>query len=102
MRLFLKAIGCAASLALCAPHASAADTQHKICIGQFRLNCPSSPVDGYFKCGIKQEEAAQQVCTVYKDGKATTLGYSIIPVASSPAKPCDYDIFLVTCSPCEP
>jgi hypothetical protein len=97
MREFVLAIGVAASAVLWSAQASAADTQHKICIGRFRLNCPASPVDGYFKCGIKEEDAAQQVCTVYKDGKATKLGYSIIPVASSPAQPCDYDVFVVTC-----
>jgi hypothetical protein len=76
---------------------SLADSQHKICIGQYKLNCPSSPVDGYFGCGTTRADAAQQVCTVYNGGVATKLGYSIIPVASAGAGQCNYDVFIVTC-----
>jgi hypothetical protein len=75
-----------------------ADTQqHKICIGQYKLNCPAAPVDGFYKCGTKQEDAAQDVCTIHQDGTAKKLGYSIIPVGSAPAKVCNYNVFLVTC-----
>jgi hypothetical protein len=71
--------------------------QHKICIGQYKLNCPAGPVDGFYKCGTKQEDAAQDVCTIHQDGAAKKLGYSVIPVASTPAKQCNYNVFLVTC-----
>jgi hypothetical protein len=97
MAVLKKVIFLAATVACQSAGYAFADGQHKICIGQYKLNCPSGPIDGYFKCGTKEGEAAQQVCTIYQDGAAKKLGYSIIPVATLPAKQCDYDVFLVTC-----
>ncbi|MBR1252266.1 hypothetical protein JQ634_00955 [Bradyrhizobium sp. AUGA SZCCT0240] len=84
-----------ASIALC-NYAVAAD-HFKLCIGQYKGNCPSAPVDGHFKCGTKEEDAADQVCTIRQEGKLTKRGYSIVPVQTVQARLCNYSVFLVTC-----
>jgi hypothetical protein len=76
---------------------SQARADHKICIGQFKSNCPSQPVDGYYSCDYDQKKAAQEVCTLYKETGAVKLGYQIIHVETKDAKECKYEVFRVVC-----
>ena len=69
----------------------------KICIGQFKGNCPSQPIDGYYPCGNDQKSVAQKVCTLYKDGSETKLGYRIVQVETKANKECIYEVFRVIC-----
>jgi len=71
---------------------------HKICIGQFRGNCPALPVDGFYACPSSREEVAQKICTVYKDGTETKLGYRTLDVAPPTGSgTCKYQVFRVFC-----
>lgn len=84
--------------ALCLTVAPQALADHKICIGQYKNNCPSPPIDGYYPCPNEQDKVAEQICTLHKDGGVVKLGYQIIQVETKEAKGgCNYEVFRVIC-----
>ena len=74
-----------------------ARADHKICIGQFKANCPSQPIDGYYSCDYDQKRAAQEICTVHKETGEVKLGYQIIHVETKESSGCKYEVFRVVC-----